>query len=115
MTCFYFLTRKEFQKAGEPKTEPETLPVGPYPFYQRDPTVMTQIVRQVKQPCLGFKILAAGRLCGNQPTVRNAFRFAFENLKPTDGVIVGMYPEFFDEITANAGYTREFGQTRTRT
>jgi len=115
MTCFYFLTRKEFQKAGEPKTEPETLPVGPYQFYRRDPTVMTQVVRQVKQPCLGFKILAAGHLCDNQPTVRNAFRFAFENIKSTDGVIVGMYPEFFDEITANAGYTREFGQARAKT
>jgi hypothetical protein len=114
MTCFYFLTRKAFQKAGEQKTEPETLPVGTYQFYQHDPTVMTQVVRQVKQPCLGFKILAAGRLCGSQPTVRNAFRFAFENIKPTDGVIVGMYPEFFDEITANAGYTREFGQADCR-
>jgi hypothetical protein len=46
---------------------------------------------------------------------RNAFRFAFENIKPTDGVIVGMYPEFFDEITANTGYTREFGQARATT
>ena len=30
-------------------------------------------------------------------------------------LIVGMYPEFFDEIMANAGYMREFGQPRTRT
>ena len=71
---------------------------------------MTRVVRQVKQPCLGFKILGAGRLCANQETVRNAFRFAFENIKPTDGVIVGMYPRFFDEVTANAQFTREFGK-----
>ncbi len=30
-------------------------------------------------------------------------------IKPTDGVIVGMYPRFFDEIKANAEYARQFG------
>jgi hypothetical protein len=68
---------------------------------------MTQVVRQVKQPCLGFKILGAGRLCSTQDTVRAAFQFAFDNIKPTDGVIVGMFPWYFDEIGANVKYTRE--------
>ena len=71
---------------------------------------MTQVVRQVKQPCLGFKILGAGRLCSNQQTVRAAFKFAFENLKPTDGVIVGMFPWSFDEVSANAQFTSELGK-----
>jgi hypothetical protein len=71
---------------------------------------MTDVVRQVKQPCLGFKILAAGRKCASQPSVKEAFRFAFQHIKPTDGVVVGMYPRFFDEIQANAQYTREFGR-----
>jgi hypothetical protein len=102
MTCFYFLTRK--------KTGPsETLHIG-YPFHAADPQAMTAVVRQVKQPCLGFKILAAGRMCDSQDQVKNAFRFAFQNIKPIDGVIVGMYPRFFDEIEANARYAREFGQ-----
>ncbi|MFV1968772.1 MAG: hypothetical protein ACC628_25425 [Pirellulaceae bacterium] len=108
MTCFYFLTRKTFHKPGEPKQEPETLYLT-YPFYRRDPEIMTRVVRQVDKPCLGFKILAAGRKCSNPSVVRDAFRFAFSNIKPTDGVIVGMYPRFFDEITANAEYTREYG------
>jgi len=101
MTCFYFLTRK----AAGPS---ETLHIG-YPFYAADPQAMTAVIRQVKQPCLGFKILAAGRMCTSQQTVKDAFRFALEHIKPTDGVIVGMYPRFFDEIHANAQYAREFG------
>ncbi len=38
-------------------------------------------------------------------------QFAFENIKPTDGVIVGMFPWFFDEVGANAQYARELGKT----
>ena len=112
MTCFYFLTRKTFYKKDEPKPEPETLYFS-YPFYRKDPAIMTEVVKQVDQPCLGFKILGAGRKCGNQTTVRDAFRFAFENIKDTDGVIVGMFPWCFDEIGANAKYTREYaGSTK---
>jgi hypothetical protein len=110
MTCFYFLTRKTCHAPGETPPEPETLHLT-YPFYRRDPDAMTQVIQQVDQPCLGFKILGAGRLCGNQATVREAFRYAFANIKPTDGVIVGMYPRFFDEIRANATYALEYGQT----
>ena len=102
MACFYFLTRKK-------TAPPKTLYLG-YPFYAADPQAMTAVIRQVKQPCLGFKILAAGRKCANQRVVKDAFRFAFDHIKPTDGVIVGMYPRFFDEIRANAQYVREFGR-----
>jgi hypothetical protein len=104
MTCFYFLTRKTANK----DTELPTLEVG-HAFFKDDPKAMTEVVRQVKQPCLGFKILGAGRLCTNQQTVRAAFEFAFKNIKPCDGVIVGMFPWFFDEVGANAGYVRELG------
>jgi hypothetical protein len=102
MTCFYFLTRDHGPALP-------TLEIG-YPFYADDPKQMTAVVRQVKQPCLGFKILAAGRKCSSQQAVQEAFRFAFQHIKPTDGVIVGMYPWFFDEIRANAQYTREMGR-----
>ena len=58
-------------------------------------------------PCLGFKILAAGRKCDKRKTVERAFRFAFDNIKQSDGVIVGMYPRFHDEIGENAELVRE--------
>ena len=104
MTCFYFLTRKMVHKDAE-------IPMLDFglPFFKDDPKAMTQVVRQVKQPCFGFKILGSGRHCSNQQTVRAAFKFAFENIKPTDGVIVGMFPWFFDEVSANARFTRELG------
>jgi len=104
MTCFYFLTRKHDN--GEPQS---TLPVGGYNFSRDDPSNMTGVIRQVKQPCLAFKILGAGRLCSNQEAVKSAFQFAFENIKPIDGVIVGMFPWSFNEISANANYARELG------
>ena len=110
MTCFYFLTRK-----GDPPDAargPSVLPVGAYQFHAADPEAMTAVMRQVRQPCLGFKILGAGRKCASQETVRESFTWAFRNIKPEDGVIVGMYPRFFDEVGANARYAREHGGPR---
>jgi len=105
MTCFYYITRTP--EAIEKLPPAVTVQVGK-PFYAADPLRMTDVVRQVEQPCLGFKILAAGRNCFSKQSVREAFKFAFEHIKPTDGVIVGMYPRFHDEIADNAAYTREF-------
>ncbi len=105
MTCFYFLTRPKDKVIPD-----EILPVGSYNFHREDPKRMTEVVRQVKQPCLGFKILGAGRMTNNQKDVRSAFQFAFENIKPTDGVIVGMFPWMFDEVGANAQYVNELGK-----
>ncbi|NUQ63054.1 MAG: hypothetical protein HUU20_11305 [Pirellulales bacterium] len=104
MTCFYFVTRKTVNK----DLDVSTLDMV-YPFFKDDPQAMTQVIRQVKQPCLAFKILGAGRLCSSPDTVRAAFKFAFENIKPIDGVIVGMFPWYFDEIGANVEYTRQLG------
>lgn len=104
MNCFYFITRKTVY----PDFDVPTLDTS-YPFFKDDPKVMTEVIRQVKQPCLGFKILGAGRLCSSQETVRAAFKFAFENIKPIDGVIVGMFPWYFDEVGANTEYTRQLG------
>jgi hypothetical protein len=50
-------------------------------------------------------------MCSRQQKVEAAFKFAFENLKPTDGVIVGMYPRYQDQINENAEYTRKFALT----
>jgi hypothetical protein len=105
MTCFYYLTRTKEELENMPAVV--TVQVG-YPFFASDPMAMTKVVRQVDQPCLGFKILAAGRMCGSDNKVEAAFKFAFENIKPTDGVIVGMYPRYHDQIRQNAQYTRRF-------
>jgi hypothetical protein len=109
MTCFYHLTRTREDLEKMPPVV--TLPIG-YSFFASDPLAMTEVARQVRQPCLGFKILAAGRKCHDKKTVQEAFQFAFEHLKPTDGVIVGMYPRFQDQIHENAAYARQFGEAK---
>lgn len=108
MTCFYYLTRtpEELEKMPPVATAEVS-----YSFFTSDPMTMTKVARQVDQPCLGFKILAAGRMCSQKQKVEAAFKFAFENLKPTDGVIVGMYPRYQDQISENVGYARKFAST----
>jgi len=109
MTCFYYITRTP--KELEQMPPAVTVQVGT-PFYASDPLDMTKVIQQVDQPCLAFKILAAGRMCYNEQTVREAFKFAFDYLKRTDGVIVGMYPRYHNQIRQNAQYTSEFGKLR---
>jgi uncharacterized Fe-S cluster-containing MiaB family protein len=65
---------------------------------------MFEVMRQTDKPCLAFKILAAGRLCDKQEMVEQAFKSTFEQIKPNDAVIVGMYPEYEDQATLNAQY-----------
>ena len=45
-----------------------------------------ECVRRIKKPCIGYKIMAAGRI---DPAM--AFEFAFESIKPGDVVNVGMH------------------------
>ena len=104
MTCFYYVTRP----VEEQEEQMHKVCVGE-PFLKSDPEEMTKVVRQVDKPCLGFKILAAGRVGWTKYSVEKAFEFAFKNIKPTDGVIVGIFPKYYDEIRDNAEYTRKHG------
>ncbi|MGL4944548.1 MAG: hypothetical protein ACRC46_15310 [Thermoguttaceae bacterium] len=104
MTCFYHITwpRDEQLKTIGKVTLGE-------PFFESDPDEMAAIIRTAHRPCLAFKILGAGRLCGSSLAVEKAFRYAFTNIRPTDAIIVGMYPQFTDEISENARLARELG------
>ena len=77
-------------------------------YLESDPARMFKVMRQAPKPCLAFKILAAGRLCDKQEWVEAAFESAFRQIKPTDAVIVGMYPEYEDQPALNADYVRRF-------
>ena len=76
-------------------------------FDEADIPVMYQTIRQTPKPCLAFKILGAARRCEDQNMVRNCFYEAFENIKDTDAVCVGVYPKQEDHVALNAQYTRE--------
>jgi len=104
MCCFYHLTRPR----EEMVRDLGKVPVGE-PFFESDRDEMTAVIRQVDKPCLGFKILAAGQHCWSEPSTEAAFQWAFANIKPTDGVIAGMFPCYADEVAENAGYARKHG------
>jgi len=82
------------------------LPEMPREVYlQDDPPHMYKIFRQTRKPCFAFKILAAGRVA----SVEAAFKRAFQSIKPTDFVVVGMFPRIKDEIKENAWYATRYG------
>jgi hypothetical protein len=105
MTCFYQVSRP----AEEIREKLGTVPLDEA-FLESDRNEMTAVIQQVKRPCLAFKILAAGRLCESPVSVESAFRYAFSRIKRTDGVIVGMYPRFSDEIAMNTQLTLRYGR-----
>ena len=96
--CLYNVTRapEEWRQVlgGE-------LPADPGEVYmQSDPPRMLRTLRQTPKPCFAFKLLAAGRRSDNGAD--QAFRTAFEILKPTDGIFVGLFPRIKDEVRDNA-------------
>jgi hypothetical protein len=108
MCCFYYVsrTKEEQQKLLGKVTVYE-------PYFESDPLDMTKVIREVKKPCLGFKILCAGRVCWSKPAINRAFKFAFSNIKASDGVIVGMFPRYSDEVSEDAECAKTFGAIRT--
>jgi len=75
-------------------------------YREADRDKMTAVMRQVAKPCLGFKLMAANRRCGSPESVRAAFEYALTNIKPTDAVVVGMFPKYRNQVAENAGYVR---------
>jgi hypothetical protein len=62
-------------------------------YLQSDPPRMYKAVRATRKPCFAFKIMAAGRISNAE----QAFRTAFESIKPIDGVLIGLFPRTKDE------------------
>jgi hypothetical protein len=70
-------------------------------YVQSDPARMYSVMRQTQKPCFAFKVLAAGRI-QDGGSVEQAFRTAFESIKPIDGIFVGVFPRAKDEVRENA-------------
>lgn len=68
-------------------------------YLQSDPPRMYKVLRQTPKPAFAFKVMAAGRI--TDKGADDAFRGAFEQLKPTDGIFVGMFPRAKDEVREN--------------
>lgn len=97
MACLYKVTRsredarKEFGESPLPET-----------FMERDPERMTAMIRQTRRPCFAFKLLGAGRVINKPEMVDAAFTYALQHIKPSDAVIVGMFPKYANEMRENA-------------
>lgn len=76
-------------------------------FDDSDRDKMLDVIRSVTKPCLAIKILGAGRNSAVPVMTRRAFQHTFERIKPTDAVVVGMFPKYRNQIEENAALVRE--------
>jgi hypothetical protein len=72
-----------------------------------DPPKMAAAIRKVDKPALVYKVLAAGRKCQSEERKRQAIEWAYQNIKPTDATIIGLYPRYSDQVTETTKMVRE--------
>ena len=72
-------------------------------FRLADMPAAVESIRTIRKPCIGYKIMAAGRI-----DAQMAFEYAFDNIKPADVVNVGMHRGDKDDIVEeNVAMVRE--------
>jgi len=72
-------------------------------FEREDPKRAVEVIRQLEKPVVAYKILGAGRV-----PPREGFEFAFRNIRPEDGVCVGVFTKNApDQIKQNADLAKE--------
>ena len=102
MCCLYYLNRPR---------EETTVALGEVPigevYLPSDRERMLRVVRAARKPCLVYKVLAAGRLDLSPSGIRRTFKETLAAIKPTDGMIVGMFQEFGDQVKLNARIVRD--------
>lgn len=76
-------------------------------FEDEDMEPMLKRIKQTNKQCLVFKILGAGRKTNNLQETKNAFNYAFQNIKPQDCVVVGMYQKNKNQIFENSQIVKE--------
>lgn len=76
-------------------------------YAREDRDEMCKAIQRTDKPCLIFKVLAAGRTIGNPDQIREEVKFAIENTKPIDPLLLGMYQQFGDQIGQNAQLVTE--------
>jgi hypothetical protein len=102
MTCIYNLSRskEDASRLAGRKIDDEF-------FWEPDRIEMLKRVRQARKPCLIFKVYGAGRRCQSAADMRAAMRQVFEYAKPTDCVVVGMFPKRTEQVRENCALLAE--------
>jgi hypothetical protein len=103
-------------EVGQPPTEGDSATYGGEIAWVRgDPPKMLKVIKQIKKPCIAFKILASGNLMANaqpklqQQIVEARFKYIFENIKSTDGVVIAMWNKYEDQYALNKEYVIKYG------
>jgi hypothetical protein len=103
-------------EVGQPATEYNSQYYGGEIAWVRgDPPKMLKVIKQTKKPCLVFKILASGNLMANalpklqQSIVEARFKYIFENIKSTDGVVLAMWNKYEDQYALNKEHVVKYG------
>ena len=93
------MPRESAAVTGRPASDKEA-----YPDSDRD--AMCRVIRAVDKPVLAFKVLAARRKCDSPDPIAQAFRFAYAHIKPTDAVVVGLFPRDQDETALDLAHAQ---------
>lgn len=102
MACLYNLSRSH-----EEALELAGGPVQGEFFYEPDRRRMLSRVAKTKKQCIVFKVYGAGRRCGTREDRLAALREVFAAAKPSDCVVIGMFPKYSDQVADNAALVRE--------
>lgn len=75
----------------------------PEVYDKADRDRMVRAIQATEKPCLAFKVLGSGREAGTSESLREALAFALDNIKPTDALVVGMFPKHSNQVAEDAG------------
>ena len=76
-------------------------------FWDPDRERMLERVRKTRKPCLIFKVYAATRKCDSTGQMRQALQLVFRYAKPSDAVVIGMFPKHKDQVRENCQLVAE--------
>lgn len=96
MTCVYNLSR-----TPEETAKLAGRPVSGEMFWDPDRERMLDRVSRTAKPCLIFKVYAATRHCATPADRLDALKLAFRYAKPTDTVVIGMFPKYQEQVEEN--------------
>jgi general stress protein YciG len=102
MTCLYNLSRTEEEAARVAGHAVK----GEF-FHDADREVMLARVKKTSKQCLIFKVYGATRQCATAETRRAAMELAFRYAKPSDAVVIGMFPKHTEQVRENCGLVME--------
>ena len=76
----------------------------------KERTRMVEVIRRVSKPCIGFKVLAGNHHTSTPQEVVETLKYAFDNIKPTDVVLVGMWQKYKDQVAENAASVKKLAR-----